>query len=412
MLYDCGFFPDWSFRRDQVEVIAATEHELHEVQDNYLSERLSERDPEMAFYKFAPGETVFMAGEVYCIKPDGPFESIVFNNNSFRSYKKLRAEKQVLCAARNKERRKYDQKVYVAKLPSFLDKGKILSIAYDPACRISFINYGCLRHKKTEPFEDAEGSTFKFGYSIIRQAVLLRFDPAVGAEPQWYYSLVSAIGLAIRDFYHLDESDIRILVDIHPLSEKIDSSLYVLIYDNEGNGNVPLKRVFSDFDKVVSFAHDRIKNCTGSSDHPCQNGCYNCLKSYGTRVFASQVDKQKALTFTGYLLGMNELNIIQDHPEVVIKEFDLELKLEKHGDTVTICGMGRKYQEKVIEADQNKVIFDSLTDVIQAEFKERMRNLKIIANLSYVVNAINDGHIDKNKDAFNRFQFNALDSMW
>ena len=105
---------------------------------------------------------------------------------------------------------------------------------------------------------------------------------------------------------------------------------------------------------------------------------------------------------------MNELNIIQDHPEVVIKEFDLELKLEKHGDTVTICGMGRKYQEKVIEADQNKVIFDRLTDVIQAELKERMRNLKIIANLSYVVNAINDGHIDKNKDAFNRFQFNAL----
>ena len=141
--------------------------------------------PKWLFYKFAPGETVFMAGEVYCIKPDGPFESIVLDeNNSFRSYKKLRAEKQVLYAARNKERRKYDQKVYVAKLPSFLDKGKILSIAYDPACRISFINYGCLRHKKTEPFEDAEGSTFKFGYSIIRQAVLLRFDPAVGAEPQ------------------------------------------------------------------------------------------------------------------------------------------------------------------------------------------------------------------------------------
>jgi len=213
----------------------------------------------------------------------------------------------------------------------------------------------------------------------------------------------------IKDLYGLDESEIRLLVGVRPRPPDPTNrpELYVVLYDADGNGNVPLRAVFDDFDQVVETAHVKMQNCTGSHDQPCETGCYLCMRSYATRYLAGSVDKQTALMFTGYLLGKNKFRPSIAEPEQAVSKFDLELRLEHHGDTFTVQSPSRKYSDTV-NGEQNKVIFDLLTQAIQSEFSEGMRTLKIIAREGYIVDAINTGAINKNKDDFARLQFNLL----
>jgi superfamily II DNA or RNA helicase len=413
--YATGFFPDYSFRRDQVYVVDADDADTlarQEPHESLLADRaLSEREPELAYYRFSPGETVFMAGDVYLITPEGEFETICIADETLaRSYRYFEASRQVRYATKRKVYRRYGRDESFVNDGAFVSKGRVLEVAFFPECRLFFVNRGCLDFDNaTDPFSDEDGQRFKVGYEVRRQAIVLRFDASVCADEKLYLSLVSALDRTIKDEYCLDESEIRLLVDVRPQPADPPGVawIYVVLYDTDGNGNVPLEEIFQDFDGVVEAAHRRMQDCAGTPDQPCEAGCYLCIRSYTTRRFAGSVDKQIALMFTSYLLGQGKFRPAIAEPPPTVSQFDLTLRLERHGDAFAVRAPSATYSAP-LDDDQNVVIFNLLSRAVRSEFSEGMRTLKVIARDGYIVNAINDGSLRQNKDAFARFQFELL----
>jgi ATP-dependent helicase YprA (DUF1998 family) len=406
--YNNGFFPDYSFRRDQVYLLNKETHAGHAVTESQLANAaLSEREPELAYYKFSPGETVYVAGDVYTITSEGPYETVGIGEETARRYQYLKAEKQVRYAAKRKQIRKYARTEIFESGQPFLEKGKVLEVAYDPNCRILFVNRGSLSWEEIDPFSDEEGK-FSLGYELHRQALVLRFDASVCADDRLALSLASALDRTIKDKYGLDEGEIR-LIQAKPHAPEGEEmpARYVVLYDADGNGNVPLEKVYQNLDQLIDIAHRTMSECQGSAGQPCEAGCYLCLRSYSTRFLASAVDKETALMFTGYLLGKNRFRPSIPKPAESATRFDLELRLTQRGGEFVVQGPRGSYAA-ALDDGWNETIFGLLTRVVQAEFSEGMRAVKIIARQDYIVDAINSGAIDKGREELARLQFNLL----
>lgn len=408
-LYEIGFLPDYLFRRDQVYVVKAGETIGTEMQERLLADlAISEREPELAYYKFSPGEMIFIAGNAYRINGQGYYEPLSINEQLMaRRYVYLEAERQERYATEDKEYRKYERIESFENTRPFLDKGKVLKIAFFPECRLFFVNRGLLQYDKTKPFSDG-AQHYNIGYEIQRQAIVLRFDKQVCADEKLYLSLVSALDRTIKDAYGLDEAEIRLLVNALSFSATAEESpgLYVVIYDANGNGTVPLERICTDFDQIIQIAYDKMQKCS------CDTGCYLCIKSYTARYFAGSVDKNTALMFAGYLLGKNRFRPSIAEPERPVSQFDLELRLERQKGEFIVKSPNRTYPDAAYslpaDIDQNTLVFELLAQAVQAEFTPGMQTLKIIAREDYIVDAVNKGAINKSKEAFARFQFHLL----
>jgi hypothetical protein len=88
-------------------------------------------------------------------------------------------------------------------------------------------------------------------------------------------------------------------------------------------------------------------------------------------------------------------------------QFDLVLNVQRQGNTWQVQGHRQVYVIE-IAGEQNQALFDLLVQAIQAEFSTETKSLKIVAADSYIVDAINQGNIKKNKEAFARLQFHLL----
>lgn len=408
--YKDGFFPDYSFRRDQVYLIGENHVDglglTHHLPTDIA---LSEREPEIAYTKLVPDEIVFVGGSIYKVTAQGDYTTVEIDPSTrARSYRYLVASRAVRYAGRDKPLRKYDcRQVFENRVP-FLDKRKIVGVAFTPSCRIRFANLGRMTNKGAEKFSD-ESAHFNLGYELQREAIVLRFDRLVCADQKLYLSLTSALDRAIKDRYGLDESELRLLVGVQPdpPDEPERPGLYVVLYEADGNGNVPLRRIFEEFDAVVEAAYEKMRNCPGSHGHVCDTGCYVCLRSYATHPYAASVDKATAMMFAGYLLGKAIFRPAIAEQEDHSSHFDLELSLERHGQVYSVRGRKGSYSAS-LDGEQNKVIFNLLTQAVQAEFVESMHALLIRASEDYIVNALNEGQIKKNKADFARLQFNLL----
>jgi hypothetical protein len=255
-----------------------------------------------------------------------------------------------------------------------------------------------------------EGETnFSIAYELKRPALVLRFERAVCAQETHYLSLVSTLDRTIKDTYGLDEGELKVLVDPQPVSPVEDDKkyIYVLFYDATGSGNVPLEKVYADFNTVLGQAYQKLKSCLGSEHTGCESGCYACLKSYALHFYAHLVDKPTAVMFTGYLLGKNPYLPSMLPLETPPSHFDLTFDITISGSEIRL-NLKEEYTVQTGSESQNKAIFDLLIKAIQTEFRENMTGLLIRARQEYLVNAINRNEINTDKDDFARLQFNML----
>lgn len=406
-------FPDYGFRRDQVYVVDGDRLNGKTLHETLISEyALSEREPEIAYYQFAPGEMLFMAGAAYTIGADGQFERVSIGEHLVRSYRYLEASRVKRHIAADKVRRRYDRRISFKSDQPFVEKGKVLGVAFSERCQLNFVNYGCLMYEGTNPFTDETAQRFALGYALQRQALVLRFDANVCFDSRISVSLVAALERVIKDEYGLDESDLGTLIQLQPATEGSDEDefVYAILYERDGSGNVPLRRAYEGFDRLVDSAHERLSTCPGSEGRGCERGCYRCIRSYGNRFDAHLIDKRAALMFTGYLVGKNRfLPSVSPPAQPEVQEGDLHLRLVQRGGqfTVTAFPGGQVYSAEM-EGDQNDAIFDLLSQAIAVEFVPDMRTLKVTTNLGYVADAINGGGIKNGREAFARFQFNVL----
>lgn len=416
--YANGFFPDYSFRRDQVYVVD-TERVDQLSRNQYTLEQLalSAREPESAYYKFVPDKTLFMAGDAYTLSAQGKWHTLVGapGTRVMRSYQYMLAHRADRLHSKDAVRQRFLTTATFQSTSEWHSKGEVLHIAYDPACRLQFVNGGVLQYDSIEAFEDTQG-TFNIGYAFNRAALLLRFDKEVCPEPL-YLSLVSALDRTIKDRYGLDESEIRVLTDCTPLTsapirerqEKQEKAPYhyVLLYDFAGSGAVPLDKIYQDFDGIVHQAYHTLHACTIADGTPCETGCYACLKSYALHYYAYAVNKPTATMFLGYLLDKNPFRPALVPLPASSLDPDLVLTLVRHGSRFVVrASTGREYERP--NEEQNGAIFEALAAAVQTEFRAEMKALRIESKESYVVDAINAGNLNKSRDAFSRFQFESL----
>lgn len=409
--YSRGFFPEHAFRHDQVYVLDKKYQQALEKENKQLltDVSLSERDPEMAFRLIVPGQKMFMAGDVYKILVKGKFKEIPLSDPiPTRSYSVFLAEQELRFASKDKVRSKYLFRTTFSYTGDYQEKRKVLGVAFDPDCTLTFVNRGLSKPDSEQPFSDGS-QEFQLGYQLTRQAIILRFDRKICFQPTHALSLAASLGKAIIDGYGLDEAEVRLLTEAVPSKldpEEADFS-YIIFYDSSGNGNIPFQRIFTEFDRVISLAYKKLSECPGSPGQPCTKGCYACLRSYYTQHAASAVEKPTALMFLGYLLGKNPFIPSVQPYEKTPDQFDLILAVQRQGNQWHVQGHRQMYTTEIVD-EQNQTLFNLLIQVIQAEFSTETKSLKIIATDGYIVDAINQGKINKNKEAFARLQFNLL----
>jgi len=412
--YASGFFPDYAFRHDQVYVIpqdAANEIRSQGTKPDITVEdiAISAREPELAYYKFSPGETVFMAGDVYAIGSEGKYTEMPLDHRKYlgRSYDYIEASKKDGFAIRGKYRVKYELQQLFDNPETYTEIKSIVGLAYSQHCKIRFINHGIKKHDEINSFSE-DDQEFAILYEISRQTLILRFDRNICARETHYLSLVSALDRTIKDTYGIDDGELKVLVDARPYdfrNEDLDH-IYVLFFDATGGGSIPLSRIAKEFMKIIEIANRKMKSCAGNDRHGCEKGCYACLKSYSMHYYAHLVDKPLALMFTGYLLGENPFIPSIFPLESEPSHYDLVFEIGIRGTEIKL--QGNNFYQASIETSQNLCLFNLLIQAIQAEFREEMKSLLIRARQDYLVNAINRGEINTDKDAFALLQFNLL----
>jgi len=415
-LYGNGFFPDYSFRRDGVNLIkeadwqkleSAAEKNVDEPDDgsptplDVADYALSTRDPEMAFYKFVPGNTAYVGGEVYTILPSGDFKENANNESpcevSTRSYHTLAVSKQVRFATKSKVTNQYKLTVTYDGDEQAIRRYNVLQVAYIEHCHIHLYNCGIRRSGGVEAF-DKDQHPHAIQYDLTpRKALVLKFAADICHDERYTLSLASCLDRAIKDNYGLDESEVRL---ISP-DQTAESALYVILYDANGNGNVPLDQVFQRFDELVAGAYEKMRSCD------CANGCYLCMRSYGTHYYAGRIRKELALMFTGYLLGHNPFKPSLPTLVPYILTPDLTLSLKMRGSVPLVTCNAHLYTENN-GAPQNTAIFRTMIRAIRAEFVEGMHSIRIESGLQYVLSGISAGAIKEDTYAFSELQFELL----
>lgn len=411
LCYAEGTFPDYMFRRDMIPVLE--KDTFQELQQNgkglagrELSDyALSEREPEQAYYKFAPGETVYMAGGIYKVLPDGNGRHLLEAAAlPVYSYDYFLSDAVVGFASKSKQYIRYARsQQFDGEFELANDTHKVVRLYYHQNCALLFRNKGVKRFDEVEPFKNGQ-ENFAIGYNLNRQGILLEFDRRVCADSRLYLSLVSALDRRIKDDYGLDESELRLLVGVTPLGqEPDDAKIWIMLYDFDGNDNLPLRRIFNDFIKVAEKAYEKLNECT------CESGCYQCLKSYSTHIYADNVDKATALMFLGYLSGRNPFKPSIVPAPLAADETGLVLEVKFSGSTFTVTAQpGGKSYPAEINGSHNGTLFNLLRRAICAEFKPAYKTLRVVTRQDWLANAINQGEVNKDREAFAELQFHLL----
>lgn len=399
--YSQGIFPDYSFQRDQV--IAIDIEDRNKLDDertlDWKDYALTSRNPEQAFHFFVPDQVIYVAGEIYRTLHDGIYTVL---DDGAHQYTCFYAEKEVLFATQRKEVKQLDLRQHFRpSIPNLRDCGGVLAIGYADDCLLSFRNFG-MRGPNKAP--SAPKELTPIGYDLRREALILRFDRMI-CDEVLRNSLSAALMREINRRYGLADGEVSLMLNAKPPDELPDSRWnYSIFYDGDGNSNLPFKDAVRDFQLIIESVHGAVSNCVCETD-----GCYDCIRSYNTQYFDYTLSKAKALMFAGYLLGKNAFM-----PEIVpftplVTSHDLVLRVSQQNNAITVTSStGQTYSQATGNDALNDVIFQTLTQAVYCEFQTDMKALRIEVWVDWLAQAINNRHVNKGKDTFNRFQFALL----
>ncbi len=457
LFYDINLFPDYGFRRD--EVIVIDKKAAHEAQadlvgaaqrfregvldrtDQHMLDRfrVSGRDPEQAYSRLFPGETVSMAGDDFSIGSDSEFYDSIGEKGNVRSYR-------ILYGYRSDDLKKeggiqmMEKGAWLKSDPeaSAFEIEGLVTVTHQPKCILSL---RALSEGGTKG-EDVNGATqqdlpFTMGYDLEREALTISLPRALFSDDRLAISLLSALDRAVKDQYGLDEGDLRLLVDVpvvNTQSPDYDASssdekpseeatlpspcgdkIHAVLYDASGNGNAPLARVAAELTSPQGALWRAYRMLTDCPNEDCEQGCYLCLRSYSTHFYAGNVDRSAARMVVGYLLGQNPFEPALSLPTdqngyaastvITIGLKDGSARASSEGFTVKID----------LSVGYNEALFAAIEKGATATYMEGSQGLRIVVEPStrYLTDLINNRRVGRNagrpeKDAFERMLFHTL----
>lgn len=395
--YQMGIFPDYGFRRDQVIAVDVDNREKFELDDtlNWKDYALTTRDVEQAFRFFVPNQTLYIAGDIYKTLNDGIYDILP---DGALQYTCFYAKREVLHALPIKEIQHLDlQQYFTPAISDFTNIGEILAIGYTDSCQLSFRNYGIQRPKSGSSTSEDQ---ILIGYDLKRAACVLRFKADI-CDRVLRNSLVAVLVRVINERYGLAKGEISLMLDVKLTEEENESQwLYSLLYDNDGNSNLPLRDIIKDFDSMLVAAYDLLSICSCETD-----GCYNCIRSYNTQYIDETLSKSQAKMFVGYLLDKNRFLPMVEPFVSKTNSFDLKLSIQQQNNEIIVTSStGNRYRQNVQDS-LNDAIFIALEQALYSEYQSHLRSLIIETWVDWLANAINNRNVNKGKEAFNRFQF-------
>lgn len=435
-LYKTGFFPDYTFRKDQIPLIRRDELEQasDKTPDTLQDLALSDRSPELAYYKFAPERTVYIGGRVYKVASEGSYERHIIGDKEARSYRYFVVDPEERYASRYAQRQVYDRveifadddaedhPPHVRGLPAN-DNASPFTIAYHPACTIGFRNDGLLEYGETTSFTEVQDNgtrtPFSVGYQFEREALRISIDAALCSDPSLEISLAFALDRAIQGTFQLDEGEMRMLV--HPESLESEEEVvatpakddreyrHILFYDHSGNGNVPFEDIYEALTDSATLA--KVQSVIEGCD--CDNGCYRCMRSFSTQYHAESVRKEKGLDMLAYLCGEEDFPSSPLPYSTSQHTPDLTLTLASNGKQtfkVTSDASEKDYEGTYLseEIGHNPAAFDLINEAILQEWTPNMDHLRIESPIKSIVDAINKHNVRKGKREFLRLLFTLI----
>ncbi|GAB4511078.1 MAG: hypothetical protein OHK0046_08670 [Anaerolineae bacterium] len=398
--YDNGIFPDYGFQRD--EVIAIDIEKQDEVKKSnplgWQSYALTVRSVEQAFRFFVPGQIAYMAGDVYRILAEGIYEEL---DDGARSYSCVFVEKDILFARHSKELKVPALRQHFTPIPRIVTNlGDIVEVGYLEKCLLSFRNEGT-KYGKDVAKEKIIAPVI--GYDLQREALVLRFDSQI-CDLSLRNSLVAVLVYAINRHYSLRQGELRLMLNAHLPEEKQERWLYTILYDNDGNNNLPLESIYKNFSSIIRLAYEQLASCSCDQD-----GCYNCILSYNTQSFAETLSKAKATMFTGYLLGKNRFQpmVLPFIPTSYSPDLRLTVA-QRNGQIHIKSTSGKEYSETIAEKDFNDTLFTALAQAVTHEYQPSMKVLQIDTWTDWLANSLNRRSVNKGKQAFNLLQVALL----
>lgn len=457
LFFDINVFPDYGFRRDEVAVLdkkAADEHGVDlkaaarrfrdgvlDGKDHQTFDRLrvSGRDPEQAYYRLAPGETVSMAGDDFVIGSDSPFcESIGSEESGYaKSYRFLYGYRsEDLKKAGDAQQR--DRETWRTPDPNAATRelGGIVCVAHHDKCRLSFRTHFDRGLQEPPSSDEVSGDLadgeLVMGYDLEREALTFSLPKALFADDRLAISFLSAFDRAVKDAYGLDEGDLRLIVDIAERRPAVDltpdasrqpanggsdrqENLHAVLYDASGNGNAPLKRILlelTDAGGALQRAYERLSNCPNET---CVRGCYLCTRTYSTHFYSGDVDRSAARMVVGYLLGENAFEpALPLPPDLVPQRTSVALRISLESGVARVEGADENVAVEP-SISQNVALYEALARGAVTAFAEGSEGLRIVVDpgvgyLTRIINARRPGRKAKRSEqaAFERMMFNML----
>ncbi|WP_291319345.1 DEAD/DEAH box helicase, partial [Desulfonatronospira sp.] len=397
LMYQTGFLPDYGFHRDNVRVYEY-DHYQKLAGSGRLSpmnrDHISEREPEQAVSKFAPGRTGYLAGDVYRFETTGRYQEWSIEAQTGRIEPPVRSYSIVTASKPEQVHKDNDPPIYLLNTmynvsTSWKEFGNILQVTRDPQAKIAFMNFGCLNSQETV-FKDKNGE-FYLGYHLVRDALVMKIPREIFYSFELPISLLSALDRTIKNRYRLNDSEITSVTGLLPWQDlytpfKKISHHHLAIYDSTGNSDLPLDKVAAEIEKVFIEAYARLRDCNYCIKN-LTDGCYDCLKSFYTRHLARFASRGTAMNILGYLAGKDRLTPdIQPYKKSGgANGADIDVRWKNRLLTISSAG-----KEPLTCGSCDAVtVYQSLAGAIQSWFPSGGQNLVITTNLDFLVKNIN-----------------------
>lgn len=409
-LYENNTFPDYSFRRDELNVYdeKALLHQ-EKIKKNYKLDnyKLSSREPEMAYKEYVPGLTTYMSGKAMKISEKGEYE---LSKKGAKIYKENYAKedlgnKEVL---KEKDFEKFATNERISYSEEEKKNKKVIQVFYRDNVELEFENIGIVTNQGIEEFKE-EGSEkpFKIAQIINRHALIIKWEPEI-LKFEDVVSFVAILDSAIKTMYGLDNDEIKMVHHKDSDSKEFESAV-IALYDTNGNKNIDLKKIEKNLYEIIEFGIRTTEKCKCKA----KSGCYSCIRSYNTNKYAATLSKKTGCDIAKYINGHCNLptNIKEDKEKinyydisVILKQEDKDFKVEYNGKV--IMDTVEKENDSDEKKNQNEIIFNLLLRAIDEIDKDYVR---IKTGVEYVKKAINgEASINIGAERFGEFMFESL----
>lgn len=416
-MYQTGYLPDYGFHRDNVRVYEY-DHYHKLVGSGRLSpvnrDHISEREPEQAVSKLAPGRTGYLAGDVYRFETTGRYQEWSIDAQTGRSEPPVRSYSIVTASKPEQVQKDDDPPIYLLNTmydvsTSWKMFGKILEVTRDPQARIAFMNFGCLNSQESV-FNDNNGE-FYLGYQLVRDALIIKIPRDIFYSSNLPISLLSALDRTIKIRYKLNDSEMKSVTSLLPWQDlytpaKKISHHHLAIYDSTGNSDLPLDTIAEEMEEVFFDAYTRLKDCPYCIQNQT-DGCYGCLKSFYTRHLARFASRGSAMNVLGYLVGKDRLTPDIQPYKKSGGAHGAGIDVRWKNSLLTISSANK--EALTAKSSDSATVYQVMTNALQSWFPSGGQSLIISTNLGYLVKNINrETRTRKASQELGRLRFELL----